>query len=148
MLAGALDRRRLAEVFLIVRPETVLGWHRRLVNRHWTRPPTRTTGRPLIDPENRKLTIRLATENSDWGYRRVHGELAPLGPPIAASTVWNILRAEGIDPAADRTGPTWIEFIRSQATSQPESTTTHASTLPDVPRDYASTLQTTGPTYR
>ena len=115
MLAGALDHRRLAEVFLIVRPETVHGWHRRLVNRHWTQPPTRTTGRPPIDPEIRALIIRLATENPGWGYRRIHGELHRLDNDVAASTVWKILRAAGIDPARDRTGPTWMQFIRSQA---------------------------------
>jgi len=61
------------------------------------------------------LVIRLAGENPDWGYRRIHGELTRLGHRVAASTVWRILRAAGIDPTRDRTGPTWIEFIRSQA---------------------------------
>ena len=61
------------------------------------------------------MIIRLAGENSDWGYRRIHGELTRLGHTIAASSVWKILRAAGIDPTRDRTGPTWIEFIRSQA---------------------------------
>ena len=115
MLAGAFDRRRLAEVFLIVKPATVIGWHRRLVTRHWTQPPTAKRGRPPTEPEIRQLVIRLAAENPDWGYRRIHGELTRLRHTIAASTVWKILRAAGIDPSRDRTGPTWIEFIRSQA---------------------------------
>lgn len=115
LLASVLDRRRLADVFHIVRPETVIGWHRRLVARHWTQPPTAKPGRPPIDPELRKLTIRLAGDNPNWGYRRIHGELARLGHKIAASTVWRILRTAGIDPSRDRTGPTWTEFIRSQA---------------------------------
>lgn len=114
-LANALDRRRLGEVFLIVKPATVIDWHRRLVARHWTQPPTRTPGRPPVDPELRRLAIRLAGENPDWGYRRVHGELARLGHQVAASTVWKILRTAGIDPTRDRTGPTWMEFIRTQA---------------------------------
>ena len=58
---------------------------------------------------------RLALENPEWGYRRIHGELAGLGVKVAASTVWEILRASGIGPAQGRTGPTWAEFLRSQA---------------------------------
>jgi len=114
VLSRAFDRCRLGEVFLIVRPETVIGWHRRLVARHWTQPPSRS-GRPPVIAEIRRLAIRLAQENPTWGYRRVHGELCRLGYTIAASSVWNILRAAGIDPSSDRTGPSWAEFIRSQA---------------------------------
>jgi putative transposase len=115
MLASALDRRRLAKVFLIVKPDTVIGWQRRLVARHWTHPAARKPGRPPIDPEIRSLVIRLDKENPSWGYRRIHGELHRVGHSVAASTVSKILRTAGIDPAADRTGPTWMEFIRSQA---------------------------------
>lgn len=75
-----MDRTRRATTFLIVRPETVLRWHRRLVARHWTQPPTPNTGRPPIDPELRSLTIRLPNEVHDWGYRRIHGELAGQPP--------------------------------------------------------------------
>jgi len=115
LLSSVFDRKRLADVFLIVRPATVIGWHRRLVARHWTQPPTANRGRPPIEPELRQLVIRLAGENPTWGYRRIHGELCRLGHTIAASTVWKILRAAGINPSRDRTGPTWLEFIRSQA---------------------------------
>lgn len=115
VLASSMDRARQRTAFLIIRPETVLRWHRRLVARHWAQPPTATPGRPPVDPELRTLTIRLARENPTWGYRRVHGELVRLGHSLAASTVWKILRAADIDPTADRTGPSWTEFIRSQA---------------------------------
>jgi len=57
----------------------------------------------------------LAGENPEWGYRRIHGELAGLGVNVAASTVWEILKASGIDPARRRTGPTWPQFLRSKA---------------------------------
>ena len=49
------------------------------------------------------------------GYRRIHGELLVLGIKVAASTVWEILRQAGIDPAPERTTATWAEFLRSQA---------------------------------
>jgi transposase len=97
VLARAMDRRRLSDVFLIVQPATVLGWYRRLVARHWTQPPTRRTGRPPTAAEIRRLVLRLNDENPTWGYRRIHGELAQLGYRVAASTVWRILRATGGD---------------------------------------------------
>ena len=115
LLSNTMDRTRRTASFLIVRPETVLRWHRRLVAQHWTQPSTPKTGRPPIDPELRRLVIRLANENPDWGYRRIHGELAGLDHKLAASTVWKVLRAAGINPTRDRTGPSWSEFIRSQS---------------------------------
>ncbi|WP_405475996.1 integrase core domain-containing protein [Streptomyces sp. NBC_00009] len=57
----------------------------------------------------------MATENSTWGYRRIAGELAGLGRPVGASTVWAILKKAGVDPTPRRSGPTWAEFLRSQA---------------------------------
>ncbi len=59
--------------------------------------------------------LRLDTENPTWGYRRIHGEMRRLGHRIAASTVWQILRNAGREPFPNRTGPTWSEFIGSQA---------------------------------
>jgi putative transposase len=58
--------------------------------------------------------MRLARENPGWGYRRIHGELLVLGITVAASTVWEILRQAGIDPAPDRATATWASFLRSQ----------------------------------
>jgi hypothetical protein len=57
----------------------------------------------------------MVRENPSWGYRRVHGERAALGIKVAASTVWEILKAEGIDPAPDRGATTWTDFLRTQA---------------------------------
>src|ERR1017187_861351 len=72
-------------------------------------------GRPATRRNIQALIRRLARENLKWGYRRIHGELAGLGVKVAASTVWEILKASGINPAQGRTGPTWPQFLRSQA---------------------------------
>jgi len=107
LLLGALSRvlpRRSWQAF-IVRPETLLRWHRRLVANHWTYP--HRPGRPSTAVETRQTVARLARENPTWGYRRIHGELAQLGITIAASTVWAILKRAGIDPAPGRTSESW-----------------------------------------
>jgi hypothetical protein len=57
----------------------------------------------------------MAKENPLWGYRRIHGELTKLGIAISPSTIHEILRAAGIDPAPRRTGPTWRHFLHAQA---------------------------------
>ena len=114
VLAESVGRARISRVLLIVKPATVIGWHRRLVARHWTHqssPP----GRPWTRAEIRRLVLRFGVENPNWGYRRIHGEICRLGYSVAASTVWNILHAAGRDPTPDRTGPSWSHFIRSQA---------------------------------
>jgi len=53
--------------------------------------------------------------NPAWGYSRIHGELTGLGDKLAPSTVWQILKDAGIDPAPRRTGQTWREFLAGQA---------------------------------
>jgi putative transposase len=68
-------------------------------------------------PELRRLVLRLAAENSSWGYRRIPGELTGLGYQIAASTMWSILKRAGIDPAPRRDGPDWRQFLHAQARS-------------------------------
>jgi transposase InsO family protein len=73
------------------------------------------TGRPATRMNIKALILRLARENPEWGYRRIHGELAGLGTRVSASTVWEILRKARIDPSPRRTGPTWSQFLRSQA---------------------------------
>ena len=101
---------------LLVAPETILRWHRDIVSRRWAaRSMHGKTGRPAIRRNIKALVRRLARENPEWGYRRIHGELAGLGVKVAASTVWEILKASGIDPARRRTGPAWSQFLRSQA---------------------------------
>src|SRR5919112_5537091 len=98
----------------LVSPRTLLRWHAQLVARRRTY-PRRQPGRPPIAPAVRALVLRLARENPRWGYRRIHGELVGLGHPIAASTVWKILKKAGLDPAPRRSGPTWRQFLTAQA---------------------------------
>jgi putative transposase len=110
-LARVLGRGRWS--IFVVKPDTLLRWHRRLVANHRTYP--HRPGRPSTIAETRGMIMRLAQENPTWGYRRIHGELARLGITIAASTVWTILKTAGFDPAADRTSESWTTFLRSQA---------------------------------
>jgi putative transposase len=99
----------------VVRPETLLRWHRELVRRKWTYKRRGRPGRPPIDPEVSALIVRFGTENPRWGYQRIRGELLKLGIRVSATTVRTILLRHGLDPAPRRAGPTWTEFLRSQA---------------------------------
>jgi transposase InsO family protein len=106
----------LQRLRLLVHPDTILRWHRDLLARHHAaRSRPRRRGRPRTLRSIRALALRLAPENSSWGYRRIHGELLTLGVKVAASTVWQILREAGIDPAPDRSATTWADFLRAQA---------------------------------
>jgi transposase len=111
-LARFLPRRVLGR--FIVTPDTLLCWHRRLAARRWVH-PQRRPGRPRTARDLEQLVVRLAAKNPTWGYRRVHGEVAGLGHRIAASTVWAILERNGIDPAPRRNGPSWAQFLTTQA---------------------------------
>jgi len=75
------------------------------------------TGRPATRRNIRALVRRLARENPEWGYRRIHGELAGLGVKVAASTVWEILKASGIDPASGATPVAWLPRVDQSLTS-------------------------------
>jgi transposase len=113
-LARLLPRMRWTDVFPVT-PATLLAWHRRLAARKYDTSKLRTPGRPPTAPGIARLVVRLAKENPLWGHRRIHGELTKLGVTVAPSTVWQILRAAGIDPAPRRPGPTWRQFLHAQA---------------------------------
>jgi putative transposase len=113
-LAQFVPRRRWAGVFPVT-PGTLLAWHRRLVARKYDTSTRRRPGRPPTVRSIVRGAIRLARENPLWGYRRIHGELTKLGATVAPSTVYEILRAAGIDPAPRRSGPTWRQFMHAQA---------------------------------
>jgi putative transposase len=112
-LSRLIPRARRTRFF--VQPDTLLRWHRELVRRKWTYP--KPSGRPRIPAGTVQVVIRLARENPTWGYRRIHGELSVLGINLAPASVWNILQRHGLDPSSDRTGPTWGEFLRAEATT-------------------------------
>src|SRR5450759_4841388 len=117
VLLAAASRRlpRSGWSSFIVRPETLLRWHRELVRKKWTYRRTGQPGRPPTEPDVRALIVRLGRENPRWGYQRIRGELLKLGIRISATTVRTILVRGGLDPAPRRAGPTWTEFLRSQA---------------------------------
>src|SRR5262249_19026154 len=95
------------------KPQTLLNWHRTLVRRKWTFKNHRRGGRPPITAELRRLVIRLANENADWGYDRIEGELLKLGYTIDSTTVKNVLRHAGIVPAGERRKRSnWRAFLR------------------------------------
>src|SRR5260221_2442311 len=101
---------------LLVRPDTVLRRHRDLMrSRHAKAGRPKRTGRPRTVRSIRVLVLRLVKENPRWGYRRTHRQLAVPGVKVAASTVREILRAAGVDPAPARAATTWPAFLRSQA---------------------------------
>jgi putative transposase len=107
--------RRLWPGVFPVTPATLLAWHRRLAARKYDTSTRRRAGRPPTVRSIARIAVRLARENPPWGYRRIHGELTKLGATVAPSTVYETLRAAGIDPAPRRSGPTWRQFLHAQA---------------------------------
>src|SRR5207244_3894182 len=110
-----LGKQALKDVATIVKPDTILGWHRQLVAQKCDGSPQRKApGRPMIDPELEALVVRMAQEHRSWGYDRIVGALANLGYTISDQTVGNILKRQGLPPAPERkTTTTWKEFIRT-----------------------------------
>jgi putative transposase len=104
------------EVF-VVRPETLLRWHHRLVTRKAARWGSRSRGRPPIPQDVKDLIVRFAKDNPRWGYRRIQGELKKLGNEVSAMTIRDVLRRSGLGPAPRRTGPSWSEFLHAQASA-------------------------------
>jgi len=110
-----LGKKALEEVASIVKPETILAWHRKLIAQKFDGSQQRQApGRSPVDAELEALVVRMAQENRSWGYDRIVGALANLGYTISDQTVGNILKRHGIPPAPTRkTTTTWKEFIRT-----------------------------------
>ncbi len=110
-----LGKKALAGVASIVRPETILAWHRALIARKFDGSKKRAVpGRPRTETELEALIVRLAKENRSWGYDRIVGALANLGYIVSDQTVGNILKRHGLAPAPERKKTTtWKEFLRT-----------------------------------
>ena len=108
-----LGRKSLDKLAKIVRPDTLLRWHRELIARKWDHSDKRqSVGRPRIRQQIVDLALRMAQENPSWGYDRIQGALANLGFHISDTTVGNILKAHGIEPAPERKRRTaWRTFL-------------------------------------
>ena len=112
-LLAALSRQlpRARWWVFLVRPETLLRWHRRMVRRRWTY-PTVSMGRPPVADQVQQLIVRLARENPRWGYQRIRGELLSVGCQVSTSSIRRVLHAHGIHPAPRRAPTTWRSFLR------------------------------------
>jgi putative transposase len=101
----------------MVTPDTLLRWHREAAKRKWRRWRTRRgPGRPPMSDELVELILRLGRENRSWGCIRIQGELRKIGIRVSATSIRRVLRQHGLGPVP-RSGPTWSEFLRSQAHS-------------------------------
>src|ERR671918_422016 len=110
-----LGRKALKPVARVAKPDTILAWYRRLIAQKFDGSKHRAyPGRPRVGREVTELIVRMARENSGWGYDRIVGALANLGHVVSDQTVGNILRRYGIAPAPKRSqSTTWKQFIAS-----------------------------------
>jgi putative transposase len=103
--------RDLAHALVLVKPETVLRWHREIVRRKWTFANTAKRGRPVTPAATVDLIVRFARENRAWGYGKIQGELLKVGHRVSQATIKRVLRQRGLPPAARRGPTTWRAFL-------------------------------------
>jgi transposase len=109
-----LGRQQLGKIATIVQADTILRWHRELIDPQGDSKVGHKMGRPPIDQEVRDLVLRMARENASWGYKRIEGALHNLGYAICSSTVANILKQHGIEPAPTRQRTiSWSTFLQA-----------------------------------
>ena len=112
--AKAVGRKTLLQLDALVSPDTLLRCHRRLVAQKWNFAYRRRPGRPGIMREISALIVRMAQDNSGWGYTRIQGALANLGHKVGRGTVANVLKRQGIEPAPERGKRTrWSTFLKA-----------------------------------
>ncbi len=111
----AIGRKALLQLTTIVTPDTILGWHRKLVAEKWDDSQERkSVGRPRTPQEIVDLVLQFARENPSWGYDRFVGALDNLDHQISDQTVGNLLKTHGIEPAAERQRQTaWATFLKA-----------------------------------
>jgi putative transposase len=109
--AKRLGRKALNRITAIVTPDTLMRWHRKLIALKWTHEAKRV-GRPGLMKTIAGLIVRMARENSRWGYCRIQGELKGLGYRVAPSTIAKVLKENGILPAPDRPS-SWRTFLQA-----------------------------------
>ena len=98
------------KVITVIRPETLVRWHRAGFRRYWCWKSRPFGGRPQISAELRALIRRMSIENPLWGAPRIHGELLKLGFEIAQSSVAKYMVKRGGPP-----GQGWRTFLRNHA---------------------------------
>ena len=98
------------DALLIVKPDTVVRWHRNAFKRYWRRKSrSGKRGRPATDSEVRALILKMADANPLWGAQKIHGELLELGIVVSERTVSNLLRRHRRKPPSQ----TWRTFIKN-----------------------------------
>ena len=112
--ANAVGRKLLGQIDTLVTPDTLLRWHRELVEQKWNYVKRRSPGRPRTKDEIVALICRMAQENPTWGYTRILRALSNVGYHVARGTVANVLQENGIDPAPLRGQRTkWSTFLKA-----------------------------------
>lgn len=110
----AIGRKTLDELTTIVTADTIHRWHRELVAKKFDCSDARQTGRPRIRQQVVDAIVRFAKENPSWGYGCIQGALGNVAYDIAESTVANVLKDHGIEPAPDRQRTTaWSTFLKA-----------------------------------
>ena len=111
-----LGRKGLSELCTIVTPDTILRWHRTLIAKKWDYSHRREykVGRPKLREEARQCIVRFAQENPTWGYDRIQGALKNVGYHLCDTTVANVLKDQGLEPAPNRAKyTTWKTFLKA-----------------------------------
>src|SRR5579859_3003658 len=119
-IMAALSRlvSRAALSSMLVRPETVLGWHRELIRRKWAAfGRLRGPGRPCLNEEVVRLILRMVKDNPTWGCIRIQGELLKVGHRVSITAIRNLLRKRRVPGSPTRSGVSWKTFLKAQASA-------------------------------